>query len=111
MKKLLTKKAVRNMNYTILAVGYGDLQYLLNMENEFGYSAGVNGWDCDYYYSPDYEFIISTGYRPVGQKTDYNICKKYDNMAHELIKKHIYGEELKIELQKLMAEFIEEVTK
>ena len=109
MKKLLTKKAVNNMNYEILSIGYCDLQHLLKCEDAFGYSTGIYGWSCDYYYSPDYEFIISTGYRTIGKTVNTEIVKKYDNLAKVLIESNLKYEDLKTELQKLISEFIAEV--
>ena len=110
MKKQFTRKAIKNMkNYTVLAIGFCNLQHLLTLETPFGFSTGISGWDCDYYYSPDYEFIISMGNRPVGQEVSRDLCKKYENLAIELIEKHLKSEDLKVELQKLISEFVAEV--
>lgn len=111
MKTLFTKKAIRNMNYKVLAIGYCELQNLLACENEFGYSAGVYGWSCNYYYTTDPNIIISTGYSTVGEHVDYAIIEKYENLAREVRKNYLPWEAEKAELQKLMAAFLKEVAK
>lgn len=107
MKFKLTKKDVLNKYNNIIKVRYCQAQYLLSCRDAFAYSAGVNGWACDYYDING--VIISTGYAPIGKAADYDTIKKYNNEARAL--KYANYEEYKSELRKLISEFIEEVLK
>ena len=113
MKKLYTKKAIKGLyGNKIISVGYCDLQRLLKYEEAFGYSAGVNGWDCDYYHTDDFAVIISTGYRPIkGIVADYNIVKKYEELAAEVINMNLNFEAAKEKLNQLLKDFVNEVIK
>ena len=107
MKFRTTKKEILNKYNNIIKVGYCQAQYLLNCEDAFAYSSGVNGWACDYY---DIDgVIISTGYAPIGKEADYNTIKKYNNEARAL--KYANYNEYKNELRKLISKFIDEVLK
>ena len=108
MKLKATKKEILNRYDAIIKIGYCEAQYLLNCEDAFAYSSGVNGWACDYYDING--VIISTGYAPIGKEVDYNTIKKYNNEARALD----YGanyEEYKSKLRELTQEFIDEVLK
>jgi len=107
MKIKTTKKAIKNSGQKILKVGYCDLQYLLQGKNPFAYSTRVEGWACDYYEIND--IIISTGYAPIGDQVDYNIIKKYEALAREKGEKINGWDNLKVELDKLIIEFLGEV--
>ena len=66
MKFKATKKAMKDNYYYIIGIGYCDAQYLLQDEKPIAYSAGVYGWQCDYY---DVDgVLISTGYNIKQQK-------------------------------------------
>ena len=105
MKSKMTKREIKSKYNNIIKVGYCQAQYLLNCEDAVAYSAGVNGWACDYY---DIDgVIISTGYAPIGKEADRNTIKKYNNEARAL--KYANYDEYKNELRKLISKFIDEV--
>ena len=84
MRKIQAKKSDMRQNYRILSVGYCDMQYLLKFQNPVAYSAGVNGWDCDYYEIDD--VVICTGYNPIKSKNiidDYNLIREYEQKASQ----------------------------
>ncbi len=103
MKFKTTKRDIRNGYYRIIRVGYCDLQHLLYWESPVAYSAGTNGWCCDYY---DIDgVLISTGYSPVNSKNtnaDYDLIRKFDNLAQKAGTKE--------EIKELLNQFIEEAT-
>ena len=79
MKLKTTKKAIKNNGYNVLKIGYCNAQSLLRHKSPFAYSAGQNGWSCDYFQIGN--VIISTGYDPIGCKVDYNLVREYDQKA------------------------------
>lgn len=82
MRKIQAKKSDMRQNYRILSVGYCDMQYLLKFQNPVAYSAGVNGWDCDYYEIDG--VVICTGYNPIKSKNmidDYKLIREYEQKA------------------------------
>lgn len=83
MKAKVTQKEIKNSYYHILRVGYCNMQYLLNYEQCYWYNSGIYGWNCDIYDING--IIVSTGYRPFGESTDYEIISKYDNQAQSII--------------------------
>ena len=110
MKFKVTKKEMKDGYNTIISIGYCNAQNLLRYKNPIAYSAGVYGWACDYY---DVDgVLISTGYAPIGQRPDYNIIRKYNNQAEKI--NHNYNlsyEEQENQVNELLNEFIQEVTK
>lgn len=100
MKNKITLKQGRAMNP--FSIGYCDAQYLLGTEESFAYSAGINGWLCDYYKIDD--IVIAAGYKVVGQKVPYNILSKYEKQAKE--KCHAYDYEGR---KKVLAAFVQEL--
>jgi hypothetical protein len=85
MNKIKAKKTEMKQNYKILGVGYCDMQYLLMYQQPISYSAGVDGWACDYYYIKD--VVISTGCSYIDTKNmskDYKIIREYENKARDL---------------------------
>ena len=107
MKIKVTKKQMKAESNKIIKVGYCDLQHLLQGRNPFAYSAGSNGWACDYYDVGN--LIISTGYAPIGESVNYEIIKKYDKKAQEASNIVNGWDKLKKELDKLMVEFLNEI--
>lgn len=87
MKLKTTKKQIKENFNTILSIGYCDAQYLLDFKNPFAYSAGINGWSCDYYQLGN--ICISTGYAPIGTPVNYALLKELEDKA-QLIK-HDYN--------------------
>lgn len=108
MKYKTTKKAIREMGDPVYCVGYCNLQNLLRTVDPFAYSTRAEGWACDYYYIHD--VIISTGYAPIGRKTDYNLCREYDQKALEVLRELIPWEEQREKLEALASEFVEKLT-
>lgn len=108
MKLKTTKKNVNNSFKYVICVSYCELQDLLNYENPVAYTVRREGWAADIY---DFgNTAIVTGYAPFGNiRPDYEICKKYEEKAKKMSYIHIF-EEKKKELQKLIVEFIWEVT-
>lgn len=83
MKTRITLRDGRNINSNkILEIGYCELYYLLKFETPQYYSAGVYGWNCDWYVLS--RCTICTGYRPVrGIRPDYDMIEKFDSLARE----------------------------
>ena len=82
MKTKTTNKQIKANFYKIIRIGYCDAQYLLNYKNPFAYTCGVYGWNADFY-----EFgniCISTGYRPIGEKVDYNLLNELEKQAQNI---------------------------
>ena len=107
-----TKKEMREQNQ-IISVGYCDLAYLLRYEEPRAYSAGVYGWDCDYYRVND--VIICTGYRPIKSKNtktlDYDTINAFNEKAREIVNNHqLTFEEAKYTVTMLLEEFIKRAT-
>lgn len=82
MKIKATRKQMRSYD-KIISIGYCHTQSLLRYQEPIAYSAGVNGWDCDYYLIGD--VLISTGYRPIKGNCpcSYSLVEKYESMARE----------------------------
>ena len=112
MKLKATKKEILNEYNHIIKIGYCQAQHLLQCENAFAYSSGVNGWSCDYYNIDG--VIISTGYAPIGTPADYETIKKYNKKALKswdyYNKDYDYKKQQK-RLRKLINKFIGEVLK
>ena len=90
-------------------VGYGALQHLLWAKQPYAYSAGLYGWNCDYYDLGD--IVICTGYRPVGKAVNYDIVNKYEAKAKKLVENSRFGDydKCKAKLDKLIEKFIAEL--
>ena len=84
MKLKATKKQIRRNFNTILSIGYCDAQYLLDCKTPFAYSAGLNGWSCDYYQIGN--ICISTGYSPIGTPVDYELLRELERKAEQIKK-------------------------
>ncbi len=111
MNKLkASKKDVKENNYRIISAGYCELDYLLTYKVPIAYSAGANGWSCDYY---DIDgVIISTGYSPVSDKNvkhDYKLIKSYNDQARRIILGSMNYDDKRPAIEKLLNEFIEKV--
>lgn len=107
-----TKKAMKESYDKIISIGYCNLQNLLRFREPFAYSTRAEGWACDYY---DVDgILISTGYSPLDKKgrtkSTYDICKKYDEAAREVIYDYsLSHEEQKEKVNILLMEYIKEV--
>mgnify|MGYP000851571857 CR=1 FL=1 len=118
MKYKTTKKAEQNNRRNIIRVGASDLYYLLKFTEPVAYTSGVYGWNADVYGFGN--VAIVTGYRPFGNiHPDYDIVEKYNQLGKEIYEeKHNStrdwneeDEDKKNRLNKLIEEFIKEVTK
>jgi hypothetical protein len=90
MKFKTTKKEILK-NYTkIYAIGYCETYHLFYNLRPQAYLSGVYGWNADVYVLGGYVFI--TGYRPFGKTIPYDIVKKYDNMARDIVKEYKFGD-------------------
>ena len=111
MKTRTTNKDIKNNYFYIYRIGYCDLHHLLNYESPFAYTCGVYGWNADIY---DVDGVaIVTGYRPgVGKSVDYEIVRKYDKKARDIIyNSSIEYDKTKKQVKKLLKKFIDEITK
>lgn len=109
MKYRTTKKAIREMIDPVYCVGYCNIQNLLRFIDPFAYSTRAEGWACDYYYA--YDVIISTGYSPIGRKTDYNLCREYDQKALAIWSNYnLTFEQQQEKVEALIEEFVEKLT-
>lgn len=98
MGKIRVKeKDIRESFRNIICVGYCDLQYLLYYKNADFNTTGVYGWKADFY-KIDNNTIISTGYQPIGDIRNYELNRKYDNKAREIVYSDI---DYKVKMQKL----------
>ena len=110
MKTLVTKKQVKNYYNNIYSIGYCNAQYLLEGVSPFAYSKGVYGWSCDYYEVEN--VCISTGYNPIGEDTNYDLVRKYDNKAKAILDNYnINYQNRKNKVNKLLIKFINELNK
>ena len=105
MKRRVTMKSMRTAN--TYAVPYCVIQRLLKFQEPFAYSAGVYGWNCDYYKIND--VVICTGYRPVGKQVKYDLCKKWEGEAKNV--SSLPWAEQEEATQQLLMQFVEEIKK
>lgn len=115
MNKIKATKKEIMKGYKCIEVGYCDLSRLLTFRGATAYTCGVYGWNADIYTFSDIEgcrnYAIVTGDRPFGDiKPDYKIIRKYEKKAEILHKKYCC-DKLRKKLDKLIKEFIEEVTR
>lgn len=109
MKFQVTRKEMRRNYDTIISIGYCKAQNLLRYQDPIAYSAGVNGWACDFYDVGG--VLISTGYAPIGESPDYDVLRKYDLQAEKISSDYSLScEERKRRVNGLLSEFIAEVT-
>jgi hypothetical protein len=104
MKLKTTAKEMRQYP-RIVRIGYCDAQNLLKYKSPFAYSAGVYGWNGDYYEIDG--VLIATGYRSLPDsknvKCSYAVVREYDTRA-ALAK-------TAEEVNTILAEFIAKITK
>lgn len=110
MKLKTTNKQIRANFYKVLSIGYCDAQYLLQYKRPFAYTCGVYGWNADFYEIGN--VCISTGYRPVGEKVDYNLLMELEKQARNIICDcNIDNETRKNKVNELLNELINSVKK
>ncbi|WP_448973282.1 hypothetical protein [Oribacterium sp.] len=110
MKFRTTKKAVMQGYDNIIQVGYCKLYELLRLSDAVAYTAGIDGWHADVY-EVNRQTVIVTGGQSFGNiKPSYEVMEKYEKQAHEILKSNKW-DTARDELEKLINEFVEEVTK
>lgn len=112
MKFKTTEKAIKANYSKIIKVGYCNLQHLLQYETPMAYTCGLSGWKADIYNIEG--TLIVTGYQPFGNITgNYDLYQKYEKKAEKILysDKNFSYKVKKNRLNKLINQFIEEVTK
>ena len=105
-----TQKEIKSTYNNVVAIGYCNLQYLLNYFTPQCYTVRKEGWASDIY---DFgTTAISTGYAPFGNiRPSYDLVEKYEHEAQKLrsisLLKITYPEKRK-KAEKLMNDFIKE---
>lgn len=109
-KVKITKKAARASAPCLLSIGYCGIQNLIRHLSPYAYSAGVYGWNCDYYDVSD-GIVISTGYSPIGLPVPYALCKKYEKAATKAYEERPWYKAQKYIANILFPKFIAEAKK
>ena len=105
-----TKKAIMNGYQNIIFTGYCNLQNLLRYESVSAHTERAEGWGADVYHISNNTCIV-TGYAPFGNiRPSYDIVKKYDDMAVEIILHRTGNVEAKEACESLIEDFVKEVT-
>ena len=105
----VTQKEIKESWRNIVSIGYCEAQYLLSFKEAKMYSCGIYGWKCDYYII-DNSTIISTGYAPVGNLSDYKLVREYDKKASEILSnRNLSYDEKKLQVNNLLDEFIAKI--
>ena len=77
MRIEIKKSEIRNSEAIKIKLGYTELSNLFK-ESIF-YVTSQYGWDCDVWFFPDHNIIITKGYRPIGSKLPIEIEEKFKN--------------------------------
>ena len=102
----VTQKEIKESWRNIVSIGYREAQYLLRFKEAKMYSCGIYGWKCDYYII-DNNTIISTGYAPVGNLSDYKLVREYDKKASEILSnRNLSYDKKKLQVNNLLDEYI-----
>ena len=110
MKFKTTKKAIMEGFNKVIEIGYADLSNLLEFREPIAYTSGVYGWNANIYDMGDGVAIV-TGYRPFGNiSPDYQTVEKFNKKARQL-RQDLDWEKARDEIEKLLNEFVGEVTK
>ena len=104
MKRKVTRNELYRWSKKIIAIGYCNANNLLYPENSIGYNAGVYGWNYDAYYVDG--TIITTGYRPIGERVNYDLLREYEEKAKKVLSYDNKADEKAAEVQRLLREFI-----
>ncbi len=93
LKTSISIKQLKNQCRCIYKAGFCELQDILEYTEPQYYNSGVNGWNCDIYYSPEYDIAIVTGYRNlIGNKIPDELLNKYRNIIGQLNYKYREGD-------------------
>lgn len=83
MKQHVKKREINSRFGKVVAVGFCDLQHLLEFESPIAYTTRPEGWGADIYAFGN--VAICTGYAPFGNvKLPYDTLRKYDDAAREI---------------------------
>lgn len=113
-KTKITRKYLKE-SFTIINSGNGNLQNLLTFIQPRYYCTRAVGWACDVYVVGDY--AILDGHDCIGKIKSYDLLKKYDGKAREILDKYRSGSKYytekrtKTALEKLIYKMIDEVEK
>ena len=77
MRIEIKRKEIKDSEALVIKLGYTELSNLFKDSNF--YVASQYGWDCDLWFFPDHNIIISKGYRPIGSKLPIEIEEKFKN--------------------------------
>lgn len=103
MKIKATRKEIEANSYRIASIGYCEAQHLLKYQRPFAYTAGVYGWNGDYYLVDG--VTIATGYRSLPSnrnvKCDYKTVREFDDRA--------MNAKTEGEVNSILAEFIKTI--
>lgn len=110
MKFKTTSKAMRENYHNAIKLGYCEAQTLLSDYEPIAYSAGIYGWNCDYYLIDN--VLIVTGYRDMfGRDIPYKIVDKYEQKAEKIKFNYDLAYEVrKRRINKLLHKFLAEIS-
>lgn len=95
----------------LYAVGYCDLQHLLQYKSPIAYStSNMYGWRCDLYWFEDEKIALTTGYAPVGKRLDSDLISKYDVKAEKIVYSELCYENKRRKIKSLLKRFLKEIT-
>ncbi len=95
MSKKLTKKSITFCFSNIYQLPANAIDYLTWDINPHGHTEGIHGWNADIYIIGS--AAVVTGYRPFGQRVDYDIVKTYEEQARQIVQANDLDYETKIE--------------
>lgn len=81
----MSMRTMRNAYPRVLCLGYCEAPYLLRGLERIAYSAGIYGWNCDWYERNG--IGIATGYRTPnskGMRRDYARIAEYESEARKI---------------------------
>ena len=118
MKVSTTRKRISD-NYNCIAIGYCNIQNLLQWEHASFYTSGVYGWNFDAYVftlKNGREICVTTGYRGMidNCKNNYSfeLSREYDKQAETIIyDSSLSFEQKKEKVKNLLNAFLEECFK
>lgn len=120
MKVKTTRKQIA-INYDCIAIGYCDIQNLLQWEHASFYTSGIYGWNFDGYVftlKNGREICVTTGYRGMinncKNKCSFELSRKYDEQAETIINNYdssLSFEQKKDNVKNLLNDFLEECFK
>lgn len=93
----MTRNNVKMMSPIVLKINYCAAQMLLRPFEPVGINTGASSVNYRVYYIDG--VVITTGYKPIGKTVNFELLKKYENKAFEMIKNHV-SENKRIELFK-----------